>query len=606
MLSINNTEKDYLNSEPSSNKNQQPSTNRNPSLLNKEMATFNFENNFLKHPSCSCYTLGKSSIYQPYFICTICSPKKNEFMCQYCYNTCHKQCRDSLPSDSNIIKEESSVSGYRDFACFCGNSLKHIPRKIEKKQIAKCNLKKLDEAFDVNNFFCQSHQKQICCVCSIECHKYCMIKVEKNDGVNDGGCLCQNEKHTLYNDIMFLFDINEYIRRSNRNVWPNQILNNIFKNNINITHLKELITENINNEEKNYSEFKYIIELFSKKYFPKKLKTFYYQEEIINLFNYGKLTEFIKKIKIDNAGNILVKIRLISILFYIHVRTDFRYVKNLTSFDFLSNFLLERLTYKKLLVTSTIYTEKIYNKYNLKNILSNKENNFKEIVVKDLCKLLETGLDYIDLKENKNIVILCLKHLSFFLKKTLCNKEDITKIIKSLYIFYNKFYDYINNKDNDIEDNIYHLFGVFNYLAEIFFIICVNYNDITIMEFLEKYKNYSIIKNEIENYTDLIHVNSEHGNMLFTMVIKSSIFFKKHYELIQKNEEPDKKFLSFKANFGENTKFPANGGIFFEKTIKIFVQTMSIFCTGDNIYYSQLNSLDEKDINDYYKIIDKT
>ena len=600
MSSINNTEKEYLNQESSSNQNK----NSNSSNPNNNITTFNFENNFLQHPNCSCYTLGNSPIYQPYFICTICSPKKNEFICEYCYKTCHQQCRDSLSRDSTIIKEESAISGYKDFACFCGINLKHIPKKIEKKEITKCNLKKLDDALDVYNFFCQSHQKQICCICSFVCHKYCMVKVEKNE-INDGECFCQNEKHTIYNDIIFLFNINEYVKRSSKNVWPIQILNIIFKNNIGIENLKELITQNFNNNEKNYEQFKYMIKLFSKQYFPRKLKTFYYQDDIKNLFNYEKLIQFIKKIKTDNSENIFVKLRLISILFYVHVRTDFQYMKHLTSFDFLSNFLLERLIYKKILATSSTYTEKIFNKYSLKNILSNKTNNFKEIIVKDLCELIEIAIDYIDLIENKNIFIISLKHMSFFLKKTLCNKEDLIKIIKSLYIFYNKFYDYINNKDSDIENNIYHLVDMFNYIVEIIFIICVNYNDITISEFLDEYKNNTIIKNEIDNFTDLIHVNSEHGNMLFTILLKSSFFLKKHYELVQKNGVADNKFLSFQNNFGENIKFPKNGGIFFEKTLKIFVETMGIFCKGDNIYYNQINSLDEKDVNDYYKIIGK-
>ena len=113
-------------------------------------------------------------------------------------------------------------------------------------------------------------------------------------------------------------------------------------------------------------------------------------------------------------------------------------------------------------------------------------------------------------------------------KKMIFTKEDIKKLIKSIYIFYNRFYEFIQS---DIDNNLYPLLDIFNILIELFFIFTVSYNDLTIMEYFEKNKNQKIIDN-IAELEDFIHSKNDHGGMLFKMVLRTCEIFKIHYELM--------------------------------------------------------------------------
>ena len=64
----------------------------------------------------------------------------------------------------------------------------------------------------------------------------------------------------------------------------------------------------------------------------------------------------------------------------------------------------------------------------------------------------------------------------------------------------------------------------------------VSYNDLTVMEYLDKNLNVQDVLN-IEEIGDFIHSKSEHGGMLFKMVLRTCEIFKIHYELIEKEDE---------------------------------------------------------------------
>ena len=66
--------------------------------------------------------------------------------------------------------------------------------------------------------------------------------------------------------------------------------------------------------------------------------------------------------------------------------------------------------------------------------------------------------------------------------------------------------------------------------------ISVNYNDIVVMNYLDKFENPLNI-NIIELKEDFIHESSEHGNKLFEMIMKSNELLKRHYDLLNTNEE---------------------------------------------------------------------
>jgi hypothetical protein len=91
------------------------------------------------------------------------------------------------------------------------------------------------------------------------------------------------------------------------------------------------------------------MELFSN-IFTRKIKPLYYEEDIINLLNYNALIDYIRNIEIDSPDMILLKFRLLFILFFVHLKNDFQTTKTLTSIDFASNSILERNEYKKMLL----------------------------------------------------------------------------------------------------------------------------------------------------------------------------------------------------------------------------------------------------------------
>ena len=64
----------------------------------------------------------------------------------------------------------------------------------------------------------------------------------------------------------------------------------------------------------------------------------------------------------------------------------------------------------------------------------------------------------------------------------------------------------------------------------------VSYNDLTVMEYLDKNKDVKEI-DKIKELGDFIHSKSEHGSMLFKMVLRTCEIFKIHYELIEKEDE---------------------------------------------------------------------
>ena len=69
--------------------------------------------------------------------------------------------------------------------------------------------------------------------------------------------------------------------------------------------------------------------------------------------------------------------------------------------------------------------------------------------------------------------------------------------------------------------------------------ISVNYNDMVVMDYLDKYESTTNI-NKIELNDDFIHVSSEHGNKLFEMIMKCCKLLRNHYELLNRNEEKNK------------------------------------------------------------------
>ena len=585
-------------------------SNENNNQKKKDDNRFIIEEDYSKFDECTAMNLGPEHIFQKCYVCSICSPKKNYYMCKYCYYNCHQNCRDIAKREPR--KDE--FKGEKDFACHCGNKLKHIPQEPQKSEQKSCDLIALDTSLESGSFYCKTHQLSICCVCYVTCHKGCdRIKYKDINQKRIQQCLCKNESHTTYNEIALTFPIDEYQKKSGVAVWPIQILNILFnqKKFENLSHLFKamLNNEKIPNEKRR--EFFPLLELFSKT-FNRKFKTLYYEEDIINMFKYENLIEYIKNIKINNPDMILVKFRLVSILLFVHLKNDFQTTKSLTSIDFICNNILERIEYRKILKKRNIFNQKIHDKYNLYKLME-RDHELKDIVINDVCNLMTLGINTISIDEYSEDFDIGLKLICFMLKKLIFTKNDLIKLINSLFIFFNKLYNHIMSR----KSNIFKLLDLFCCLSELFLMISVYYNDIVVMDYLDSHKNAIKIKTITLN-DDFIHVSSEHGNNLLKMITKFCDLLKSHYNLLNNNEEiikekekklfKDKRKMEIPDELNKNiaaVKLPENGGLFAEKIIHEFTECLGIFCLADNVYFKQIDSITKEDLINYYSICNK-
>ena len=141
--------------------------------------------------------------------------------------------------------------------------------------------------------------------------------------------------------------------------------------------------------------------------------------------------------------------------------------------------------------------------------------------------------------------------------------------------------------------------------------ISVNYNDMVVMDYLDKYESTTNI-NKIELNDDFIHVSSEHGNKLFEMIMKCCKLLRNHYELLNRNEEKNKlkekrifkdkikMLILSKTSSTVEIKLPEDGGLFFGKVVREFTESLGIFSLADNIYFKQIDSITKDDLISYY------
>ena len=472
--------------------------------INKDNINLSFAiDEYLKNDNCTSFNLGPLAIPQQCYICSICNQQNQtediKYICKYCYDNCHQVCREIKRKrlenvNSKINFEQKDYIGIEEFYCLCGCEYKHKPPDFIIYDFGPCDLLKLDKALNLENFFCETHQIQVCCVCSVQCHNNCIITKTKK-AINQNKrkpdrCSCKNECHTSYNEVAFEFQLDEYQKLSGVHIWPIQIMNILFHNRKTFHKLYTLFISKLNREdlsEKEEKKFVSLLKLFSNT-FNRKFKTFYYHEDILMMFNYESLLTYIPTIELKYHSNILLKFRLIYILLFIHLRKDFQIVKSLTSIDFLCSSPLERIKYKKILGKPNIFTENINKKYDNQKLMEN-NHILKDIAFNDICRLLEIGVKYLVLENHANEFEIGLKYLCFILKKIMFTKDELIILVHHLFIFFNRFYDYFINKSR----NKNKLLNIFNGLAEIIFLISVSYNDIVVMDYLTKYKKNTTI-----------------------------------------------------------------------------------------------------------------
>jgi hypothetical protein len=290
---------------------------KNKNKFNKDNTNELFSvDEYLQKDNCTFFNLGSLPINQKCYTCSICNHQRKD-ICEYCYSYCHQACREnklefqSKPLSNSI--ENKDYKGIKEFYCLCGSEYKHNPPIPIIIEHGPCDLMKLDKALKLDNFYCEFHNVQICCVCYVQCHSECRKKPSKL--VNDKNksrryrdkCFCKNECHTSYNEVAFSFPLDKYQELSGVHIWPIQILNILFRKET-FGKLIHLFTSIINREEvveegdKKERKFISLLESFSNT-FNRKFKTFYYHEKILEMFDYGRLIKYIHTIEIKKKIN---------------------------------------------------------------------------------------------------------------------------------------------------------------------------------------------------------------------------------------------------------------------------------------------------------------
>ena len=570
----------------------------------KVIKTFDY-NQLISKKNCTTYYLADKHYYQKAFICTICDPKKKYLICNYCHEICHKKCRNTLKEIPKTLKKNEYLN-FQYFTCYCGSHLKHSFEVKDKNEKVSCNMMELDNMLGISPYYCSHHKIIVCCICAVVCHEICNPKIQGNN--TNFSCQCKSDFHSRFNELALTFPLESYKRASNIDVWPVQILNILFNkgktfNQMSKFFLRFLSTDiNFNSPKNNIivNQFKSLLELFSDT-FNRKFKTYYYDEQMIQTFDYDKLFALIKNIEVNSEQTTIIKFRLIFILLFIHLRKDFRIIKSLTTNDFMCNNVLQRLSYKKLLKSKTILTEKINEKYKIRE-----DFPLKNFALNELYILMTKGMFYISVEENQDEFEIGLKLLCFMLKHLMFTKNDLILLIDSLSIFHDKFFEFITKEKN----NIYSSLDIFNSIVEICYMITVLYNDIIIEDYLDNNK---------KEMGKFIHVRSDHSIKLLSMVLKNCELFTNHFKILakpgldEKNEEERKREKDLHRRLmeeqrkiwlkttGVSFKIPENGGLFRDKIVNLNNETLSMFCLADNTYQKQLNCIEENDFVDYFK-----
>ena len=577
--------------------------------------TFNFEE-YSSRQECSSLFFGHTQIEQKCYICSKCDSKGQYYICRFCYENCHNKCRP-LSEDKLEFLLKKEYLNYKRFECHCGVNLKHIFESGKKSRKSKCNMMYLDQNLNIGPYECITHNQIICCICAVNCHSQCNINYI-NEIDDELSCECDTDYHSNFNEFALSFPLEQYTKVTKVDIWPIQILNILFSTKTTFSKLalffhrtlsNEADFKNMNNNIALINKFENLLKLFSDS-FNRKFKTYYYHEEMSNMFPFKDLFNIIKKFEVTNSQTAIIRFRLLFILLFLHLRKDFNTIKSLTSNDFYCNTVLERLKYKKILKSDKIFSYEINEKYNL-----NGDSEVKKFVLISICDLITKGMNFVSIEENQDEFEIGLKLITFMLKRMIFDKNDIIRLIDSIYDFHSNFYVYIIGEDN----NIYSLIDIFNGIVEICFIISVYYNDLIIEEFLDKRRINKNDLNKTEIIGKFIHTKNDHSIKLFTILLKNCDLITKHFDILikpnldKKSKEEIRRENIIRKNkiaiqnqillrtTGVPTKMPENNGLFTNKIINLFIENLSLFSLADNFYQKKLNFITNDDINDYYK-----
>ena len=501
--------------------------NNNPSLKTKSQEKINDTFNLYEYKSkskCTYFQYGDIAIEQDAYFCEICDPNKTEFICEECFNTCHKNCRNDEEEPSTIANNIK-----RKFFCECGLKKHEIEKQKDQELIKACLFGEIDANMGVEiKCFCKTCKIYICFICSKECHKQkngCELQKGKlkyynyDKGQMDNLCECRAPRHS--NKTSMIRIINKFIDKEEygetQHIWRLQLFNNFCMSQIFSTLFFESqsIINNFTVSCVMRRDYFNLCDKFVRlgKLILKSQKYFYFKVNYVQLISYKYIINVITSFKpgqYEKFGNYICS--LCFFFYFIHLKRDFQNFKGLCIIDFFISNPLDRLFYKELLHSKTIYTNQIYEKYY--------DENLKIFKIADICNqllevLVNAIVDFTLKKLDKCLknFFTILKICFFCLKRYLFDINNL-KIFIDIYLkIALNIYHYIDNcirekkTGNEFAE---FLETLMYYLMRINICLVFNYNDLIIEINLENNnKNNNIKLNDDINSNYHIFLNKE-------------------------------------------------------------------------------------------------
>ena len=485
----------------------------------KNIETFNLSD-YKACNRCTYFQFGDIAIEQNAYCCEICDPNKMEYICEECYNTCHKSCRNEEEEISTIMTQVK-----RKFFCECGLKKHQIEKQKDQELFKVCLFGEVDVnmGFDIK-CFCKTCKLYICYICSKECHKqkngcelhkgkmryYNYDKGQKNENI----CECKAPRHSNKNSMIRL--INKFIDKEEfcevQHIWRLQLFNNFCTTQIfnNLFMETQVIINNFSLTTQLRRDYFNLCDKFIRlgKLILKSQKYFYFKERYANFISYKNIARVIMSFKngqYEKFGNYICS--LCFFLYFVHLKKDFQKIKGFCVMDFFISNPFDRIFYKKLLHSQTIYTSEIYEKYFDKNLktyqiaeicnilLEVLENAITDFTIKKLDKCLKNYFTIL------KICYFCLKRYLFNINSLIKFVDTYIKIALNIY----HYVDYcIKEKKTGTEFESF-LETLMYYLTRINICLVFNYNDLKIESYIdeqfEKEKNSNInnMQKEVNN-----------------------------------------------------------------------------------------------------------
>ena len=491
--------------------------NHIPSIKGKATEIQNDNFNLYEYKSkskCTYFQYGDITIEQDAYCCEVCDPNKTEYICEECFNTCHKNCRNDEEEPSTIINNTK-----RKFFCECGLKKHEIEKQKDQELIKTCLFGEIDSNMGVEiKYFCKTCKIYICYICSKECHKQkngCELQKGKFDHYNkekgqiEYTCECKTPRHS--NKTSMIRIINKFIDKEEfgdvQHIWRLQLFNNFCMSQIfsTIFFESQSIINNFTISCVMRRDYFNLCDKFVRlgKLILKSQKYFYFKSSYVNLISYKYIINVITSFKPGQYEKFRNYICSLCFFFYfIHLKRDFQNIKGFCIIDYFISNPLDRLFYRRLLHSKTIYTNQIYEKYF--------DENLKVFKIADICNQLLEVLDNAIIDFTLKKLDKCLKNfftilkICFFcLKRFLFDINNLKKFIDIYLKIVLNIYHYVDmclkEKKTGVEFSEF-LETLMYYLTRINICLIFNYNDLIIENYFDNNKNINSQINIDENF----------------------------------------------------------------------------------------------------------